>query len=126
MRCSISLEDFDNSLNHTPFGRQKNKYGIKEKPVRRIASDLGINENMPRPGYSSPGSGNGGRVSPTVNKLRARHPPEAVVNRKREGIMGKKVVLKPFEPWWKKRTMKAVQKNGDRISAGTVKCRSRS
>ncbi|MDR0430150.1 MAG: aldolase catalytic domain-containing protein, partial [Tannerellaceae bacterium] len=30
----------------------------------------------------------------TVNKLRARHPPEAVVNRKREGIMGKKPVLK--------------------------------
>jgi hypothetical protein len=62
----------------------------------------------------------------TVNKLRDRHPPEAVVNRKREGMMGKKLVLKPFETWWKKRTMKAVQRNGNRISAGIVKCRSKS
>jgi hypothetical protein len=63
---------------------------------------------------------------PTVNKLRDRHPAEAVVNQKREGIMGKKVVLKQFETWWKKRTMKVVQRNGNRISAGTGKCRSRS
>jgi hypothetical protein len=40
--------------------------------------------------------------------------------------MGKKVVLKRFEPWWKKRAMKAAQKNGDRISAGTGKRRSKS
>jgi hypothetical protein len=35
----------------------------------------------------------------TVNKLRDRHPPEAMVNQKREGVMGKKPVLKPFETW---------------------------
>jgi hypothetical protein len=29
--------------------------------------------------------------SPAVNKLRARHLPETVVTRKREGIMGKNV-----------------------------------
>jgi hypothetical protein len=69
--------------------------------------------------------GDGGKP-PTVNKLRARHPPEAVVNRKREGIMGKKLVLKQFETCWKKRIMKAVQRNSGRISAGIVKCRSKS
>jgi hypothetical protein len=62
---------------------------------------------------------------PTVNKLRARHPPETMVKRKREEIMEKKRVLTTFATCSKRRTMKTVQKNENRISAGIVKCRSK-
>jgi hypothetical protein len=65
-------------------------------------------------------------IESTVNKLSGGHPAEAVVNRRREGIMGKKPVLKQSEICQGRRTMKAVRRNERRISAGTVKRRSRS
>jgi hypothetical protein len=96
-------------------GRVKNDYRYCELPaglLRRFA---------PRNDGLSASRG----LSPTVNKLRARHPPEAVVNRKREGIMGKKPVLKQSGTYQGRRTMKTVQRNEHRISAGTVKCHSK-
>jgi hypothetical protein len=67
----------------------------------------------------------GGMVN-TVNKLRARHPLKAVVNQKREGVIGKRTVLKRSGICQERRTMKTVQRNENRISAGIVKCRSKS